>query len=184
MVSKHRCMTMISAIRTAVLAAIAAGLALTSPARANIISNFTGTCTSVCTGTVTGVLTLTDAYVPGTGITSATFVSFSYMSSFSFLSITSAFPSIRLLGGLDADGSLSRVPLIIQVNPNGFSAPSFARSSTGSFGVILDIGTVGPGTEEDPRARSADGKCRVVRHQRGSNAGTCGESFFLAIHIE
>jgi hypothetical protein len=50
-------------------------------ARANIISDFTGTCTLNCTGTATGVLTLTNAYVPGTDITTADFVSFSYMSS-------------------------------------------------------------------------------------------------------
>ena len=70
--------TMISMFRSTALAAIAAGLALTSPAHANMISNFSGTCTALCTGSTSGVLTLTDAYVPGTNIIlqPASFVSF------------------------------------------------------------------------------------------------------------
>jgi PEP-CTERM motif len=117
--------TMISMFRSTALAAIAAGLALTSPAHANMISNFSGTCTALCTGSTSGVLTLTDAYVPGTNIIlqPATFVSFLYQSNDTRIFISGANPCDYLAGSIAADGSVGF--LILQGGPLGFGLPVF-----------------------------------------------------------
>jgi hypothetical protein len=61
---------------------LAAALSI-SDAYAVIIYDFSGECAiaSDCTGTATGILTLADTYTPGTTITGADFISFSYASS-------------------------------------------------------------------------------------------------------
>jgi hypothetical protein len=71
-------------------AALALGISTVSlwpeMASANIVFDFSGICNSdgdgcpTATDTATGVLTLTDAYVYGDDITSATFTSFAYSS--------------------------------------------------------------------------------------------------------
>jgi hypothetical protein len=79
-------------------------------ARANIVFDFNGTCNlagcPTTTSTATGVLTLTDAYVYGTDISGADFVSFSYSSSDRTFDITSS-ESPFLTGGLNSDGSFN-----------------------------------------------------------------------------
>jgi hypothetical protein len=95
-------------------AALALGISTVSlwpeRASANVVFDFNGTCDSrgcpTTTSTATGVLTLTDAYVFGTDMTSADFVSFSYSSSDLTLDITSG-DSLFLAGGLNSDGSLN-----------------------------------------------------------------------------
>lgn len=97
-----------NAIRKTVLAVTVAGLGvLPCPmaARADVIFDFSGTCTIHCSGTATGVLDLTNAYVFGSTITAADFVSFSYMSSNVNFTITPASSPI-FMGGLNADGTI------------------------------------------------------------------------------
>jgi hypothetical protein len=107
----------------AVIFAGLGGLPCTMAARANIFFNFSGTCSNICSGTATGVLTLTDAYVFGSDITAADFVSFSYKSSDQNFSITG--PNVSYLaGGLNADGSLSSNVLVIDAGPLSFGAVS------------------------------------------------------------
>jgi hypothetical protein len=80
------------------------------------VSNFTGTCAvnepgyapqGLCTGTATGVLTLADTYVPGTDITAADFVSFSYTSSALNFTISPAEGELVFLGGITAEGDIN-----------------------------------------------------------------------------
>jgi large exoprotein involved in heme utilization and adhesion len=115
---------MLSQLRTATLAAFLAALgALTSgtAAHANIVFDFSGLCADGCSGTATGVLTLTGAYMFGTDITSATFVSFSYASSDLIFTVPAA-TAPAFEGGLNADGSFdSTGDLIIQNEADGFS---------------------------------------------------------------
>ena len=98
-----------NAVRNMVLVGIVSGLGVlpcTKAARADVIFDFSGTCTAGCSGTATGVLDLTDAYVFGSNITLADFVSFSYTSttgSFKFLPANNP----AFIGGLNADGSLN-----------------------------------------------------------------------------
>jgi PEP-CTERM motif len=112
-------------LRTLALTAAVAAFAVLADgvgARANLVANFTGTCAmnnpgyapqSLCTGTATGVLTLTDAYVPGSNITTADFISFTYMSDAVHFTITpdpsQPFDNIAITGGLNADGSINGV---------------------------------------------------------------------------
>ena len=81
-------------------------------ASANVVFDFNGTCGFIsCTGTATGVLTLTNAYVFGTDITSADFVSFSYSSSDLTFDLTSGdLPG--LFGGLNSDGSFDATGIL------------------------------------------------------------------------
>jgi hypothetical protein len=97
-----------NAIRKAVLAVTVAGLGAlpcTMAARAEVIFDFSGTCTIHCSGTATGVLDLTNAYVFGSTMTAANFVSFNYMSSDVNFTITPASSPI-FMGGLNADGTI------------------------------------------------------------------------------
>ena len=116
---------MLTLMRTTALAAVVAALgALTSgtAAHANIVFDFSGLCADGCSGTATGVLTLTGAYMFGTDITSATFVSFSYASSDLIFAVPAA-TAPAFEGGLNADGSFdSTGDLIIQNEADGFSA--------------------------------------------------------------
>jgi hypothetical protein len=96
-----------NAIRKTVLAVTVAGLGVlpcTMAARADVIFDFSGACTTHCSGTATGVLDLTNAYVFGSTITAADFVSFSYMSSDVNFTITPVSSPI-FMGGLNADGT-------------------------------------------------------------------------------
>jgi len=77
---------------------------LAGTARANVIFDFSGTCSVQCSGTATGVLTLTDAYIIGTDIPQADFISFTYSSSDANFTITSATLG-NIAGGLKANGS-------------------------------------------------------------------------------
>ena len=61
------------------VAIVALGMAAPQ-AHAVVIYDFTGVCDLRCTGQATAVLTLADTYVPGTQVTDADFVSFSYNS--------------------------------------------------------------------------------------------------------
>jgi hypothetical protein len=97
-----------NAIRKTVLAVTVAGLGVspcTMAARADVVFDFSGTCTIHCSGTATGVLDLTNAYVFGSTITAADFVSFSYTSSDINFTITHASSPI-FMGGLNADGTI------------------------------------------------------------------------------
>jgi len=60
---------------------------LSGPASATLIFEWMGTCSFGCTGTSTALVTTTDAYVPGTSITSSTMVSFEYTGSNGTVSI-------------------------------------------------------------------------------------------------
>jgi PEP-CTERM motif len=101
-------------LKTLGSAALALGISAVSlwpeMASANVVFDFSGTCnTAGCpdlTSTATGVLTLTDAYVYGTDISGADFVSFSYSSSDQTFDITSS-DSPFLTGGLNSDGSFN-----------------------------------------------------------------------------
>jgi len=95
-------------------AALALGISTVSLcpeiASANIVFDFNGTCNfpslgcPTTTDTATAVLTLTDAYVYGANISTATFVSLSYSSSNLTVDLTSA-DSLQVFGGLNSDGS-------------------------------------------------------------------------------
>jgi hypothetical protein len=101
---------MLSHFRTMAVGATFAALVAAANgtvARAALVSDFTATCTLSCTGTATGLLILTDAYVPGTVITSATFVSFSYLSSDESFTITDPLAEPDSTGGLTANGSIT-----------------------------------------------------------------------------
>jgi PEP-CTERM motif len=125
------------------LAALALGISAVSlwpeRATANIIFDFSGTCNIVgcptATDTATGVLTLTDAYVFGTDITSATFVSFSYSSNLTFAPITSG-DSPLVLGGFNSDGAF--------ISAEGFEVEEgyghTFLSAGGSFVAVGDMG--------------------------------------------
>jgi hypothetical protein len=124
-------------------AALALGISTVSlwpeRASANIVFDFNGICDvrgcPATTSAATGVLTLTDAYVYGTDMTSADFVSFSYSSSDLTLNITSG-DSLFLAGGLNSDGSLNaRGGLAVQGATEVFNAV------IGQFlAVILPLG--------------------------------------------
>jgi hypothetical protein len=123
-------------------AALALGIATVSlwpeSASANVVFDFSGTCDFGCSGTATGVLTLTNAYVYGTDITSTDFVSFSYTSSDLSFDITSA--STSLEGGLNSDGSFDATGELIVVVASGAGEFEFA-SVPGQFAA---------GTWQDP----------------------------------
>jgi hypothetical protein len=97
-----------------VAASLCGALGLAGPAAASVVFDYSGTCAVRCAGTGTGVLTLTDAYTPGTDITTATFVSFDWTSSDLTFDLTSA-NSPTFVGGLNADGTLSSASL--QIHP-------------------------------------------------------------------
>jgi hypothetical protein len=133
-------------------AVLALGIATVSlwpeSASANVVFDFNGTCDlEGCpntTSTATGVLTLTNAYVFGTDMTSADFVSFSYSSSDLSFNITSGdFPF--LTGGLNSDGSFNATGELIVQSGAGF--PLF-ESSLGEFvgrdtpGGHADVGSI------------------------------------------
>jgi hypothetical protein len=105
--------------------AFAATALCAAGARANIVFDWTGTCEFNCTGTPSGVLTLTDAYVFGTAISAADFVSLVYNSNDQSQDITS--PSL-LTGGVNADGSIALFTLNIR-GPSNF--PQFAETDLG-----------------------------------------------------
>jgi hypothetical protein len=96
-----------SAVLTLGIATVSLG---PESASANVVFDFNGTCNILgCpnpTSTATGVLTLTNAYVFGTDITSADFVSFSYSGAPVSFDITSG-DSPFLMGGLNSDGSFN-----------------------------------------------------------------------------
>lgn len=65
------------------LYALVASAAVTlgaSAASATVVYDWTGTCTNGCTGTATAVLTLDDAYTPGTALANSDFISFEFTS--------------------------------------------------------------------------------------------------------
>jgi hypothetical protein len=93
------------------------------------------------TSTATGVLTLTNAYVFGTDMTSADFVSFSYSSSDLSFDLTSG-ESPSLGGGLNSDGSFNATGALTVESSAGF--PVFT-ARPGEF-IATDQG---PGGHED-----------------------------------
>jgi hypothetical protein len=131
---------------SAVLALEIATVSLWSEsASANVVFDFNGTCNSsgcpLTTSTATGVLTLTNAYVFGTDMTSADFVSFSYSSSDLSFDLTSG-ESPGLGGGLNSDGSFNATGELTVESSAGF--PVFT-SRPGEF-IATDQG---PGGHED-----------------------------------
>jgi hypothetical protein len=130
-----------NAIRRMVLPLIVAGLGVlpcTMAARADDIFDFSGTCAFDCSGAATGVLDLTNAYVFGSNITAADFVSLSYTSSDLNFTIPAS-SSPFLAGGLDADGAIATGGVIIAANSIFAAIPGvfFAHNGGGS----TDIGT-------------------------------------------
>jgi PEP-CTERM motif len=129
-------------------AALALGISTVSlwpeRASANIVFDFNGTCNALgCpteTDTATGVLTLTDAYVYGTDLTSADFVSFTYSSGRATFDITSG-DSPVLEGGLNSDGSFDAADSLAVFIPDGL----FVQASPGEWnaGTSLEIGDAG-----------------------------------------
>jgi hypothetical protein len=113
---------MFSNFRNAAFVALCATLASGTVARADIISTFNGDCDDGCgrTGVATGVLTLDDSYVPGSAITTKSFISFTYESSDVSFSIGSG-----VSGGINTDGSLT--------GPLNISGSCFPRGSYCSF---------------------------------------------------
>jgi hypothetical protein len=112
-------------IRRRALGVIVAGLGVLPfavAARADVIFDFSGTCVLNCSGTATGLLDLTNAYVFGSDITAADFVSFSYTSSALNFTIPAA-NSATLMGGLNANGSIDSTGLIAILASGG---PLFA----------------------------------------------------------
>jgi hypothetical protein len=96
-------------------------------ARANIVFDWTGTCLFNCKGTPSAGLTLTDAYVFGTAISAADFVSLVYDSNDQSQDITS--PSL-LTGGVNADGTIAMGVLNIR-GPLNF--PQFSEIDEGDW---------------------------------------------------
>jgi hypothetical protein len=119
-------------------AALALGISTVSlwpeMASANIVFDFNGTCNGngcpTTSDTATAVITLTDAYVYGMDVTSATFISIAYSSSASTFEITSA-NSPGLEGGFNSDGSLVSGGFEAQVDTN---VPVFVIE-TGEWGA-------------------------------------------------
>jgi hypothetical protein len=137
-------------------AVLALGMATVSlcpeSASANVVFDFNGTCDVVsCQGTATGVLTLTNAYVFGTDITSADFVSFSYSSSDLTFDLTSG-DSPGLFGGLNSDGSFNATGTLVVESPvvfPGFQADPGEFTAEGERFVIVGGKSVdvGPATD-------------------------------------
>lgn len=127
-------------VRHATLVAIVAGLAAlpwSRAARADIIFDFSGTCLN-CSGTATGVLDLTNAYVFGSDITSAAFVSFSYTSSDASFTIPA--PPVAVLGGFNADGSFNAAGSFAVAGGSGGDFRVFT-AFPGFFLTFTDAGT-------------------------------------------
>ena len=127
-------------------AVLALGIATVSlwseSASANVVFDFSGTCdVTGCpdtTSTATGVLTLTNAYVFGTDITSADFVSFSYSSDLTF-DITSG-DSPFLAGGLNSDGSITGLAGLEILSVDQFSSTPTLWSA--AVGRLEEAGTI------------------------------------------
>jgi hypothetical protein len=115
-------------------------------ASANIVFDFSGTCNIAgcpdLTSTASGVLTLTDAYVYGTNITGATFISFSYSSGDLSFDITSG-DSPSLEGGLNSDGSFNAAEAILV---ESIAASTLFFAEPGRF-TADDEGSGEPGGE-------------------------------------
>jgi hypothetical protein len=126
-------------VRNTAQAVIIAALLCGTAARADIVFDFSGTCSSQCSGTATGVLDLTNAYVFGSDITPATFVSFNYVSS--ALTFTIPAPPSFLVGGLNADGSFNG-PDGFQVFGGNFEFQAFPTEFVAlGQGPNADLGT-------------------------------------------
>jgi hypothetical protein len=97
-------------------------------ASANIVFDFNGTCDfegcPTTTDTATGVLTLADAYVFGTDLTAADFISFSYSSSDMTFDVTPGDTTV-LAGGLNSDGSVNASGIFYV---GGFAKSFFTRT--------------------------------------------------------
>jgi hypothetical protein len=102
----------------------------TPTARANVVFDWVGTCEDNCTGTTTAVLTLTDAYVFGTPVSSSEFVSLVYQSNDQAADITST--SI-LMVALNADGSIPSVFVDIR------DVPNFPQFQTDDVGIWIFV---------------------------------------------
>ncbi len=95
----------------------ALGLVLTAHnVGAAIIYDWSGTCTDNCTGTASAVLTLKSSYTPGTVLTAADFVSFSYSSSSGSYDIPADASFVELLGSTGALPVSSGVTLLGPIN--------------------------------------------------------------------
>lgn len=93
------------------LALLVTGLA--SPdANAVILYQWEGPCGNGCTGTASGTLTLQDTYTPGSVLTDADFISFSYTSSSGSYSI----PADAALSGIAGGGSLPAVSGLVDTD--------------------------------------------------------------------
>jgi hypothetical protein len=105
----------------AVSALLLAVLVQEGPARANVVFDFNGVCATGCSGIATGVLTLVDSYKFGSDLTLAAFVSFQYSSSDMSFDVPSPDDLVGVAGGLNADGSIVGMNLVI-VGENEFGA--------------------------------------------------------------
>lgn len=142
------------ALRKRALGVIVAGLGIlpfAAAARADVVYDFSGSCFINCTGTATGVLDLTNAYVPGSAITAADFVSFTYAASGTDFTITAA-EDPTFVGGLNANGSLSDGGLAIDAMGSGgdIFADVFGIFGTGGSLAATTMGFPGSFTPADP----------------------------------
>jgi hypothetical protein len=118
--------------------AFAATALCATAARANIVFDWTGTCLFNCKGTPSAVLTLTDAYVFGTTISAADFVSLVYNSNDQSKDITS---TSLLTGGVNADGSIALGVLNIR-GPLNF--PQFSETDEEDWQLMPNATTTTP----------------------------------------
>lgn len=135
------------AVLVAALISGAFGLAA-DPASATIIFDWSGTCSSNCSGTASVTLTLTDSYMFGTTITPADVLSIAYESN--TITADAGGEPNSTSGGINADGSLSSSPVIIDYGLFTFSDSTGAWSLTNSIGGTPDSGTNGVFTLQAP----------------------------------
>lgn len=146
-----------------IFAAAIVALGLTAPkAEAVVIYDWTSTCTTGCTGQASAVLTLEDTYVPGTEVTDADFISFSYSSSrgayeipadAALLSLVSferaSLPTVSGAGDIRMQFAVLRTIF--------FASRSSWQSAFAPNGIGMDSGGANTWTLRQPTALSSPG---------------------------
>ena len=151
-----------------IFAAAIVALGLTAPkAEAVVIYDWTSTCTDGCTGQASAVLTLADSYTPGTEVTDADFISFSYRSTSGAYDIPADAALLSLvsfeLASLPAVSGAGDIRMQFAVIRTVFFA---RRSSWDTFfapnGVMRDSGGANTWTLRQPTELSAPGPLSLL----------------------
>jgi PEP-CTERM motif len=108
---------------------------------ADVVYNWDGVCTNNCSGHATGVLTLSDAYTPGTALSTAVFESFTYTSSDGSLSFPAVVPGATFIvsGTLPTAAGLPSSDVRLEILKNGAGANLFLSAASGFWGAFCDF---------------------------------------------